>query len=169
MTFKLAIACFSLLSLASIAAMADGDVGRPAPNCALSSLDNREKYDLQHFKGKVVYVDFWASWCGPCVQSFPYMNKLDKDLKDKGLQVLGVNLDENPEDAKTFIGNTPSAFLVAADTDGQCAKDFGVKAMPSSYLVDRNGVIREVHYGFRPGEAKEFRGKVERLLAEPAM
>lgn len=96
------------------------------------------------------------------------MNSLDSELKDKGLQVLGVNLDENKEDAQTFLKKSPPEFLVAADIDSQCAKDFEVKAMPSTYLVDRKGVIRAVHYGFRAGEAKEFRSKVEELLAEPA-
>jgi len=157
--------CLSL-SAAAVQA-ADEDIVRPAPNCALSSLDVADHYDLQRFKGKVVYVDFWASWCGPCVQSFPYMNSLDKELKDKGLQVLGINLDENAEDAKIFVSNTPPEFLVAADNNGACAKEFGVKAMPSTYLVDRKGVIRDVHYGFRAGETKEFRVKVEQLLAEP--
>jgi thiol-disulfide isomerase/thioredoxin len=160
---------FSLLLLALVCfeAVATEDVNRPAPNCALSNLEVSEKYDLQRFKGQVVYVDFWASWCGPCVQSFPYMNTLNHDLKEQGLQVLGINLDENAEDAHDFVSHTPPEFLVAADSNGNCAKEFGVKAMPSTFLVDRKGVIREIHYGFRPGEAKEFRGKVEQLLAEP--
>ncbi|WP_347989384.1 TlpA disulfide reductase family protein [Methylomonas sp. AM2-LC] len=156
-----------LIGLISSLVEASEDINRAAPNCALSSLDVSERYDLQRFKGKVVYVDFWASWCGPCVQSFPYMNTLDKELKEKGLQVLGVNLDENSEDAKQFVSQTPPEFMVAADDNGACAKEFGVKAMPSTFLVDRKGVIREIHYGFRPGEAKEFRSKVEQLLAEP--
>ncbi len=157
----------ALLSLYAGAVQTAENANLSSPVCALSSLDAAEHFDLQRFKGKVVYVDFWASWCGPCVQSFPFMNNLDRDLKDKGLQVLGVNLDENPEDAKAFVNNTSPEFLVAADNSGACAKAFGVKAMPSTYLVDRKGVIREVHYGFRPGEAREFRDKVEQLLAEP--
>jgi thiol-disulfide isomerase/thioredoxin len=168
MKFKLSLFGFMLLGFVSVDILADDSQNRPAPNCALSNIDSSEKIDLQKFKGKVVYVDFWASWCGPCVESFPYMNTLDSELKDKGLQVLGVNLDENKEDAQTFLKKSPPEFLVAADIDSQCAKDFEVKAMPSTYLVDRKGVIRAVHYGFRAGEAKEFRSKVEELLAEPA-
>lgn len=78
-------------------------------------------------------------------------------------------MDENPDDAKAFLNRSPAQFTVAADSrDAQCAKDFGVKTMPSTFLVDRKGVIREIHYGFRPGEAKEFRSKIEQFLAEPA-
>lgn len=161
----------ALLILPAIAIQAaDDETNRPAPNCALSRLDTAEHYYLQRFKGQVVYVDFWASWCGPCLESFPFMNALDHDLKEKGLQVLAINLDENPDDAKAFLHRSPAQFIVAADTtQAQCAKDFGVKAMPSAFLLDRKGVIREIHYGFRPGEAKAFRTKIEQLLAEPAL
>lgn len=142
------------------------EVGGPAPNCALASLSDSQNYDLAQFRGKVVYVDFWSSWCGPCAKSFPFMGELQRELQDQGLQVVGVNLDESPEDAKAFLAKHPAAFTVAADTNQQCAKEFGVQAMPSSYLIDRNGVIRHVHLGFRPEEAKEFRALAEQLLAE---
>ena len=94
------------------------------------------------------------------------MNELSRDLKDKGLQVIGVNLDEASADAQNFLVKYPANFVIAADTNEQCAKDFGVQAMPSTYLVDRNGTVRHVHLGFRPGEAKELRVLVEQLLAE---
>ena len=82
------------------------------------------------------------------------------------MQVIGVNLDQAPEDAKTFLAKYPANFTVAADANEKCAKDFDVKAMPSSYLIDRNGVIRHVHLGFRDGEAEELRVLAEQLLAE---
>ncbi len=168
MTYRLALLC-AVLGFGCVSAVfADAEVPRPAPHCAFSSLDQADHYDLQSFKGKVVYVDFWASWCGPCVQSFPYMNMLDRDLKAQGLQVLGVNMDENPADALAFLKSRPAAFIVALDAAAQCAQDFGVKTMPTSFLLDRNGQIRAVHNGFRAGEAKEFRAEVERLLLEPA-
>jgi len=151
---------------AAIMATESAQSGSPAPNCALTSLDNTQHYQLQQFKGKVVYVDFWASWCNSCVKSFPYLNELEHELKEKGLQVLAVNMDEVREEAQTFLDKHPAHFTVAADNNAQCAKDFGVKAMPTSYLVDRNGVIRRLQLGFRSEEAKEFRGMVEQLLAE---
>lgn len=141
---------------------------REAPNCTLTLLTDTRPLNLQQYKGKVIYVDFWASWCGPCVKSFPFMNQLDSELKQQGLEVIGINLDEDIEEAKQFLQQTPASFTTAKDPAQQCAKDFGVKAMPSSYLVDRNGTIRHAHLGFRPGEAEDFRVLVEQLLAEKA-
>lgn len=141
--------------------------GRAAPNCALTPLGDKQRYDMRQFHGKVLYVDFWASWCGPCAQSFPFLNDLDREFRDQGLQVLGINLDEIPSEAQNFLVRHPANFTVAADVDAQqCAQDFGVKAMPSSYLIDRNGIIRHEHLGFRPGESEQLRILVKQLLAE---
>jgi peroxiredoxin len=157
---------FATLALTPIQIIIAAEINGKAPDCALTSIDGKQRYDLQKFHGKVLYVDFWASWCPPCAKSFPFMNDLDRDLKDKGLQILGVNLDQVPEDAKTFLAKYPANFTVVSDADEKCARDFDVKAMPSSYLVDRNGVIRHVHLGFRQGEAKELRVIAEQLLEE---
>jgi peroxiredoxin len=94
------------------------------------------------------------------------MNELHGQLKDQGLQIVGVNLDENLDDAKSFLANYPATFTVLADVSKQCAKDFGVKAMPSTYIVDKKGVVHHIHLGFKPGEAQELKGIVEKLLAE---
>jgi thiol-disulfide isomerase/thioredoxin len=156
----------ALLCLSSQTLFA-ADTGQPAPVCSLSEIGgDAPVYDTSQFRGKVVYIDFWASWCAPCAKSFPFLNQMHSALKDKGLQVIGVNLDENPEDAKAFLTNYPVDFFVTKDTGEQCARKFDVKAMPSSYLVDRNGIVRHVHFGFRPGEAEDVRKRVEQLLAE---
>ena len=161
----LALFC-TTLALGPIQTIIAAETGGKAPDCALTSINDTQRFNLQQFRGKVIYVDFWASWCPPCAQSFPFMNVLDHDLKDSGLQVIGINLDQAPEDAKAFLAKYPPNFTVVADANEKCAKDFDVKAMPSSYLVDRNGVIRHVHLGFRPGEAEELRVLAEQLLAE---
>lgn len=142
------------------------ETGAAAPNCALHALGNNAALDLRQFQGKVLYVDFWASWCAPCARSFSFMNDLDRELRDRGLHVLGINLDEKLEDAKNFLVKHQASFTVAVDTGGQCPHQFDVKAMPSSYLIDRKGVIRHVHLGFRRGEAETLRGLAEQLLAE---
>jgi thiol-disulfide isomerase/thioredoxin len=137
-----------------------------APNCSVSSISDSQSYNLQQFKGKVVYVDFWASWCSPCLQSFPFMNKLEQEFKDKGLQILAINMDENLSDAQDFLIKQPAKFKIASDTKQQCAKAFNVRAMPSSYLIDRNGIIRHEHLGFRSGETEELQNIIKQLLAE---
>ena len=138
----------------------------PAPSCSLQPLTDAPPLNFAQFKGKVVYVDFWASWCGPCATSFPFMNNLSRDLKAQGLEVIGVNLDENLEESKQFLEQQLADFIIASDPDQHCAKQFGLKAMPTSYLIDRKGMVRHVHIGFRPGEALEFRALAEQLLAE---
>ncbi len=142
------------------------DVGNNMPACALSSIAENQNADLSQYKGKVIYVDFWASWCGPCAKSFPFLNKMHEQLKDQGLQIVGVNLDENLDDAKAFLAKYPANFTIVADKSKQCAKDFAVKAMPSSYIIDRQGVVHHIHLGFRPGEANDIQVIVEKLLSE---
>lgn len=161
---QILVLLWAILAFTSIQTRAAA--GSPAPNCALTPWGNAPGYELRQFNGKVLYVDFWASWCGPCAQSFSFLNELDRDLRDRGLQIVGVNLDENPEDAKAFLAQHPASFAVAADASGQCPQQFGVQAMPSSYLIDRRGVIRHVHLGFRPGETEQMRALVEQLLVE---
>lgn len=137
-----------------------------APLCRLKQMDTGERYDLGRFRGKVLYVDFWASWCTSCVQSFPFLNQLKHDLNGQGLEVLGINLDEKPEDAAAFLARYPARFRVAFDAGKNCPKDFGVLGMPSSYLVDRDGNIRFVHLGFKAGDAGQIRTQIERLLKQ---
>lgn len=154
-----------ILSLSTQTALAV-EVGDAAPDCTLSPLGGSQPAALSQYKGNVVYVDFWASWCGPCAKSFPFLNELHGQLGGQGLQIVGVNLDENADDAKAFLAKYPASFTVAGDVSKQCAKDFGVKAMPSSYIIDRKGIVHHIHLGFRPGEAKELRLLVETLLGD---
>lgn len=156
----------AMLALSPIQKVMAAETGGKAPDCTLASIGDSKSYNLQQFQGKVLYIDFWASWCPPCLKSFPFLNELEQDLKDQGLQVIAINLDESSEDAKAFLAKTPAQFIVAADSNEQCARSFDVQAMPSSYLIDRNGIIRHIQLGFRSGEAKELRALVEQLLAE---
>lgn len=155
-----------VLILAPLQSVFAANVGDSLPPCALSSIGDARPIDLSGYKGKVLYLDFWASWCGPCAKSFPFMNQLQEDFGNKGLSLIGVNLDENSEDAHSFLAQHPANFTIAVDKSEQCAKQFDVKAMPSSYLIGPDGVIRHVHLGFRADAGKELREVVEKLLAE---
>lgn len=158
----LAVLQVYLLSSASI--MAAQLVDRPAPECNLTTLSGASADSLQALKGEVLYVDFWASWCPPCIQSFPFLTGLQQDYGERGLRVVGINLDEKVADAEKFLSDYPAGFTIVADLSKQCAKQFDVIAMPSSYLIDREGIVRYIHRGFRQGETKELRLIVEQLL-----
>lgn len=166
MRLKLVSLLGALLACALFKQVCAAEIGDPLPKCVLSAIDRTHGFNLDDFKGKVLYVDFWASWCGPCAKSFPFMTQLHHELGDKGLVLIGVNLDENSEDARAFLTQFPANFTIAIDKNEQCARQFDVKAMPSSYLIDRDGIIRHVHMGFRADEGKELRDMVEKLLIE---
>ena len=156
-----------LIGLAAWAACGIGqaaNVGERAPSCQVQSLDGSGPLDLAGRTGKVVYIDFWASWCGPCAESFPFLDQLNRELKSQGFEVLGVNLDERPADAQAFLRKRPVGFTLGSDPTGQCPRVYGVQVMPSSYLVDRQGVIRQVHRGFKSGDKAAIRDQVIQLL-----
>lgn len=163
---KIAVALAAVLSFSASTRIEAVSVGDAVPSCTLNSIDGKQAIDTAALKGKVVYLDFWASWCGPCAKSFPFMNELHHDLSAKGLVFVGVNLDENIDDAKAFLAQHPVNFTITKDNEESCAKQFDVKAMPSSYLIGRDGSIRHIHLGFRKDEGKELRDMVEKLLAE---
>ena len=121
---------------------------------------------LSDNKGKVVYLDFWASWCGPCKQSFPWMNAMQEKYKNNGFEIIAVNLDANNEDAQKFLISTMAKFTVAFDSKGQTPIKYGVKGMPTSYLIDRDGKIVMQHMGFNASDRENLEKKIQNLLAE---
>lgn len=135
-------------------------------SCPLTLLNGESAKKLDELKGKVIYIDFWASWCPPCVKSFPFMNQLNNELKDQGLHVIGVNLDEKVSDAKAFLEQYPAQFSVVTDPTKQCAKELQVMAMPTSFIIDKTGKIRHIHKGFRMDESEKLRSLVTELLQE---
>jgi cytochrome c biogenesis protein CcmG/thiol:disulfide interchange protein DsbE len=122
--------------------------------------------DLATLRGRVVYLDFWASWCGPCRQSFPWMQTLKNTYEDQGLTIVAVNLDADRADADKFLNQFKPTFEVRFDPDGTLAETFRVKTMPSSVLIDRHGVTRFTHMGFRPIDGAIYEAQVRGLLAE---
>jgi thiol-disulfide isomerase/thioredoxin len=129
---------------------------RRAPGFSIPDMRGGNAISLDQFQGKVIYVDFWASWCGPCLQSFPYMEELHQKYRDKGLVIIAINMDQVPQDAHVFLMDHPVTFLVGQNPAGDVAEQYGVMAMPTSYIVDRAGVIKEVHYGFKSRDKEKI-------------
>ena len=120
---------------------------------------------LADLKGKVVYLDFWASWCPPCRKSFPWMNDMQQRYGRQGLTVVAVNVDKDRELAGKFLHEVPADFTVAYDPKGGVADSYQVQGMPSSFIIDRNGQIREAHIGFREGDTSEIEASLQAVLA----
>jgi thiol-disulfide isomerase/thioredoxin len=116
-------------------------------------------------KGKIVLVDFWASWCEPCKQSFPVMEELHKRYGGRGLVIIAVNVDENRPDMEAFLKKNAATFTVVRDANQKLVEKAGIATMPSSFLIDRDGKVRFTHTGFRGGETKKkYEEEIEALL-----
>jgi len=140
--------------------------GDPAPACVLAVLDGSRSVSLAEYRGQVVYLDFWASWCGPCRESFPFMNELQRELAGRGLQILAVSVDKTADEARRFLARYPAQFATALDAPGACPAAYRLEGMPSSYVIGRDGIVRAVHVGFRGGDKTEIRRQVIEALAE---
>lgn len=124
-----------------------------------------EQAMAQH-KGKIVYLDFWASWCVPCRKSFPWMNAIQRQYQQQGLVVISVNLDADAELAKKFLQQTPADFAIIYDAKGSLAKKFKLKGMPSSYLFNRQGKLISVHVGFNGEKKLKYQKAIEQALTD---
>jgi thiol-disulfide isomerase/thioredoxin len=154
------LAAFVLVAATSAVAAAPGS---PAPPLLLSAASGGT-VDIAQLRGSVVYVDFWASWCGPCKRSFPWMNEMNRKYADQGLAIVAVNVDRKREDAERFLKLTPAQFTVVYDAAGATPAAWQVKAMPTSYLVDRNGNIVLVESGFRDERKDEVEQRIRAAL-----
>jgi cytochrome c biogenesis protein CcmG, thiol:disulfide interchange protein DsbE len=122
--------------------------------------------DLSDFRGRVVYLDFWASWCAPCRQSFPWMQQMQDAYRGRGLVVVAVGVDRKRRDADRFLANLRPTFEVDFDPEGVLAERFGVKGMPTGLVIDRHGVVRFTHIGFRPEDSALYEQQLEQALNE---
>ena len=160
---KKIIALFlSLLVLASVA-VADVSVGSPFPNLGVFGLEGT----LPDTTGRVVLVDFWATWCAPCKASFPAYSAMQKELGDRGFTIIGVSIDKKPEEYAAFLKKFAPGFVTVRDGTQKLVSTVKVPGMPTCYLIDRKGVLREIHSGFHgDATAKELREKIQKLLEE---
>jgi thiol-disulfide isomerase/thioredoxin len=152
---------FALLLTGAAGALQQGD---RAPALDGKRLDGQGRLSLEKLRGKVVYLDFWASWCKPCAVSLPALDQLRKEFPAEDFVVLAVNVDSDPAVARTFLSRRPVGYPSVADPEGQIPVRFGVETMPTSFLIDRNGVIRRVHRGFRASDVPELRAAIQELV-----
>ncbi|VAW67259.1 Thioredoxin family protein [hydrothermal vent metagenome] len=122
------------------------------------------KVSLASYKGQVVYVDFWASWCKPCRKSFPFMNNMHKKYGKKGLKVIAINLDSDHSSAAKFLKKNPAKFTIAYDPEGETANNYGLKVMPTSYLIDKKGNIINTHKGFKSNQTEKLEKHIVKAL-----
>ena len=142
------------------------EVNEQAISCPATLGMEKKPLDLQQYRGKVFYLDFWATWCPPCKKSMPFLNALRNELKDQGFEIIAISVDEDSDAAWKFLKQYPVDYVIAMDPSGLCPEQYDVKAMPSAYFIDKKGIIRFIHLGFRERDEKEIRQRVLELLAE---
>lgn len=133
-----------------------------APDFKLEGQQKQIK--LSDYRGKVVYLDFWASWCLPCRNSFTWMNKMQSLYGKKGFKVIAVNLDESREKADEFLKQIPAKFDVAYDPLAKTAESYNLKAMPSSYIIDEKGNLIHANLGFHGKDEAKLEAKIKNVL-----
>lgn len=149
---------------ATLAAAASGSAV-PAPDFELP-LRAGGTVKLAGLRGKVVMLNFWASWCGPCRQEFPILDEMYRKYQPMGFTLVGVNVESETKDAERFLAATPVSFPVAFDRENSVSGKYGVSAMPTTLLVDRKGNVRWLHRSYKPGDENQYLDQVRRLLRE---
>jgi len=160
--YTLLALALSLLALPAAAL----EEGEPAPDFTLPLLGGNDTITLSGLRGKVVYVDFWASWCLPCIRSLPEISTLYDQYHEQGFEVIAITIDNPLEDARQFLEDldTPLDYHIAADVDADVMDAYRVRGMPTSFLVDRDGVIRMIHEGYREGDRQRIENALTPLL-----
>ncbi len=160
LTLGLLASAFAATALAS-----SGLEGQAAPDFALKS-STGENLRLSEFRGDVVMINFWATWCGPCRQEMPLLDELYNRYQRVGFNLLGVNIDDDSRKAMQMIEELGVDFPVLFDSQKEVSKLYNVEAMPVTVLVDREGEVRYVHHGYKPGYEDKYLDQVRSLLRE---
>ena len=141
------------------------EVGDPAPLFSARSLQGEGELSLGAFKGKVIYLDFWASWCPPCLTSLPLLEELRSEFPRADFEVLAINLDRDRDKARAFLEKHGVGYPCVWDPEGHLTKRFELPTMPPSFLIDRRGVIRHIHRGFDRDDVHPLRERIRDLVA----
>ncbi|MCU7915270.1 MAG: TlpA family protein disulfide reductase [Candidatus Thiodiazotropha sp. (ex Gloverina cf. vestifex)] len=137
----------------------------PAPDFTLKSRSG-ENIKLSELRGQVVMINFWASWCGPCRQEMPILDQLYQRYEPMGFTLLGVNVEEDSAAAEKVLREIPVSFPVLYDSKNQVSENYQVRAMPSTFLIDRDGKVRYLHKGYKPGYEEAYQQQVRELIRE---
>jgi peroxiredoxin len=160
------IAAGLLLSVVAAGSLASsGLTGQPAPDFALKS-SSGENLRLSEYRGDVVMINFWATWCGPCRQEMPLLDELYARYQRVGFSLLGVNIDDDSRRAMDMINELGVTFPVLFDSSKQVSRLYNVDAMPVTVIVDREGNVRHIHQGYKPGYEQKYLDEVRSLLRE---
>ena len=139
-----------------------------SPNILANNLHlhdlNGKSVQLDDFKGKAIWLDFWASWCLPCRASFPWMNEMQKKYQSRGLKIIAVNLDKDRTEVNRFLDHYPANFTILLDPAGSSARQYKVRGMPSSYMINRQGQVIKQHLGFRKADTAKLEADIQQLL-----
>jgi peroxiredoxin len=137
----------------------------PAPQFQLAARGGKT-VNLAQYKGQVVMINFWATWCGPCRQEMPLLESIYKKYKPMGFTLLGVNVEPDSKPAEDWLKATPVSFPILFDTKSEVSKMYEVSGMPSTIIVDRKGNVRVIHHGYKPGDENEYQDSIRKLVRE---
>lgn len=167
MKFPIGLLCLAALALAPELATSDAplQVGAPGPAFQLNSSTGKP-ISLADLKGQIVLVNFWASWCGPCRQEMPILEQLNTKYHNKGVALIGVNVEPDSAAANAWLKATPVSFPILYDVDSKVSKLYEVQGMPNTVILDRKGVVRYIHRGYSPGAENEYLDQIRALIRE---
>lgn len=146
------------------AAAADA-TGKPAADFTLKATTGKN-LRLAEQRGDVVMINFWATWCGPCRQEMPLLEKIHAKYKDLGFTLLGINVEADPSGMAKYLKDVPVSFPILRDGENKVAKLYGVDGMPSTVIIDRNGTVRFIHRGYKPGYEQKYEQQIKQLVME---
>ena len=149
----------------ALPALAADPTGSPAPAFTLGSSAG-SNVSLAQYKGQVVMLNFWASWCGPCRQEMPLLESIYKKYNRMGFTLIGVNVEPDSNAANQWLKQTPVSFPILYDKDSKVSKMYDVAGMPSTVIIDRTGKVRVLHRGYKPGDENEYLDSIRTLVRE---
>lgn len=163
--FKTVFVIWIALFFTTVTHAASEQISGKAANFTLKSRSGKN-IKLSELRGDVVMLNFWASWCGPCRQEMPLLEKIHKKYKRLGFTLLGVNVEENSAAAINYLKDVKVTFPILFDTTNKTSKLYDVSAMPTTIIIDRNGNKRFLHKGYKPGYENDYKKQIKKLLRE---